>query len=171
MLIHHYMYMYFTRLAIHSTCVTASFRSIQGRLLYAYSQTRRVDNTVTCTICNTRITSLDAACTYICMYMYLMYYALSLYRGLCTCTYIHCIYTCTVMCVCVQVSKLKVVNTHLCTWHIRSDTENCEGWLSPGHSSGGRALSQRPLVQSRVAAGFSQFSKILPSLTSCTRVC
>ena len=27
-------------------------------------------------------------------------------------------------------------------WHIRSDTENCEGWLSPGgHSSGGRALT------------------------------
>ena len=47
--------------------------------------------------------------------------------------------------------------------YIQSDIENCEGWLSPGgHSSGGRALtvlSQRPLVQSQVAAGFSQFSK------------
>ena len=27
-------------------------------------------------------------------------------------------------------------------WHIWSDIDNCEGWLSPGaHSSGGRALT------------------------------
>ena len=50
---------------------------------------------------------------------------------------------------------------------LQSDIENCEGWLSPGgHSSGGRALhdslSQRPPVQSQVAAGFSQFSKNIP---------
>ena len=42
---------------------------------------------------------------------------------------------------------------------------NYVGWLSPGgHSSGGRALTERPLVQSRVAAGFSRFSKIFLSL-------
>ena len=48
-----------------------------------------------------------------------------------------------------------------------------EGWLSPGgHSSGGGALTAkvrgpRAPVQSRVAAGFSQFSKniLKPFLT------
>ncbi len=46
------------------------------------------------------------------------------------------------------------------------------GWLSPGgYSSGGRALtalSQRPSVQSRVAAGFSEFlQKIFKAFSSC----
>ena len=35
--------------------------------------------------------------------------------------------------------------TLYCTrWHVRSDIEDCEGWLSPGgHSSGGRALTAK----------------------------
>ena len=57
-------------------------------------------------------------------------------------------------------------------WSLEVHAGTCTcTWLSPGgHSSGGRALtakSQRSLVQSRVAAGFSQLSKkVFSSLTN-----
>ena len=42
--------------------------------------------------------------------------------------------------------------------YIESDIDNSEGYLSPGgHSSCGRAL-----IQSRMSAGISQFSKNIP---------
>ena len=89
-----------------------------------------------------------------------------------------------------QVSLYHLMNrgTHMyCTWrgvagrslagfrrHIRSDIENCEGWLSPsGHSSGGRVLTAEvrgPRFNPGWLLVFHCSLKIFPSLSSCTVV-
>ena len=57
------------------------------------------------------------------------------------------------------------------TWHIQSDIENCEGWLSPGgHGSGGRALTAKvrgPRFNPGWLPVFHGSQKIFPSLFSC----
>ena len=57
-------------------------------------------------------------------------------------------------------------------WHIRSDIENCEGWLSSGgHSSGGRALTGKvrgPRFNPGWLPVFYGSLKIFPNLSSCT---
>ena len=43
--------------------------------------------------------------------------------------------------------------------YIRSDTENCEGWLSPGgHSSGGRALTAKSEALGSIPGGCRFFT-------------